>query len=174
MTHKNSSQMTVVDFEHLLDVCGADRTRWPLAERAGAAALLAADRDARRLLAHASAFDALLSRASEPAATDIAALADRIVAATIEPRSMGGAGRRGLPFAASVAAPWRVRLGSNGDFVRGAMLLAASLTIGVFVGQTQMGARAVPVFEAWTGITPPVTAERIALMDLHIETVDED
>jgi hypothetical protein len=61
------------------------------------------------------------------------------------------------------------------DWMRGAALLAASLVIGIFVGQSQLGARAVPALEDLTGMsTSAASAERLAMLDLHIEAVDED
>ena len=48
----------------LLDAYGADRTRWPEAERAAAWALIEADDTARALYEDARALDGLLSRAS--------------------------------------------------------------------------------------------------------------
>jgi hypothetical protein len=48
----------------LLDAYGADRTRWPEAERASAWALIEADDKARALYEDARALDGLLSQAS--------------------------------------------------------------------------------------------------------------
>ena len=58
--------------------------------------------------------------------------------------------------------------------MRGAALLAASLVLGIFVGQSPLGARAVPALEELTGINPTGSSARLAMLELHIEAVDED
>src|SRR4029078_10126008 len=76
-----SNNMTITDFERLLDVYGSDRTRWPVEARASAGQLVARDKAARRLLAEAEALDRALERAPLPSLAEEAALADRILAA---------------------------------------------------------------------------------------------
>ncbi len=76
-----SNNMTIADFERLLDVYGSDRTRWPVEARASAGQLVARDKAARRLLAEAEALDRTLERAPLPSLAEEAALADRILAA---------------------------------------------------------------------------------------------
>ena len=49
--------------ERLLDVCGADRTRWPARERLRFASFIGEDEGAKRLLAEADALDSLLDLA---------------------------------------------------------------------------------------------------------------
>lgn len=169
--------MTLADFARLLDVFGADRVRWPLAVRASAAQRLSSDPVAQRLLAEAEALDAVLLHSIEPTPSDIASLADRIVfaavtvaqtAASQEPRME----RPGARAVASSASP--ARLDWSYDFTRVAALLAASLMIGMFVGQSDVGARVVPALEDLTSLTSPLSAERVAMQDLHFEAVDED
>lgn len=178
MTMRNTHAMSVRDFEHLLEVYGADRTRWPIAARAAAAACLAADQEARRLLTEAKALDAVLMHAEEPHKTDIGALVERIVAATKEvsrPAVVAShpvaAANSSVDGSLAVSRP----IIAKKDWMRGAALLAASLVIGIFVGQSQLGARAVPALEDLTGMSASATsAERLAMLDLHIEAVDED
>ncbi len=176
MTTKLPTPLSVAEFEHLLDVYGADRTRWPLGRRAGAVALLTSDRRARDLLAEAAALDALLAKDSRQDAAAVRNLADRIIAA---------AGKGGAVVQAEVARPstWlnlhklprsvdnagRQRA-ANG--ARGAALLAASLLVGVFVGQSSFGERAVPALEALSGISIPADAG--AAVDLQTDTSDDD
>ena len=165
--------MTLPDFERLLDVYGADRTRWPLAARASAAARLASDVTARKLLTEAEALDTVLLHTAEPDKTDVVALAERIVAAArAMPRSAGSEGVTSVPV--GLPRQHRMTVASGRDAVRGAALLAASLLIGVFVGQSQLGARAVPALEELTGIASPASVDRLAMLDLHMEGVDED
>lgn len=163
--------MTLSDFERLLAVFGADRTRWPLTERAGAVARLASDRDARRLLAEAQALEAVLVHVSEPDRSDLSALADRIVAASqAAPRSVVRSVDTAVVMPIRARPPtWQIR-----HVWRDAVLLAASLTIGVFVGQSQFGTHAVPALEALTGISIPPSSDRLAALDLQVEPVDED
>jgi hypothetical protein len=77
----SGNNMTIGDLEHLLDVYGSDRARWPIDARSGAGQLAARDRAARRLLGEAEALDRLLERAPLPSLAREAALADRIIAA---------------------------------------------------------------------------------------------
>jgi len=65
--------MTLTRFERLLDVHGADLTRWPQAQRDAAERLLAADLAAAGALARARALDALIAREA-PAQDDVAAV----------------------------------------------------------------------------------------------------
>jgi hypothetical protein len=80
MTHSGNN-MTIADLEHLLDVYGSDRTRWPVDARAGAGQLATRDKAARRLLGEAEALDRVLERAPMPSLAREAALADRIISA---------------------------------------------------------------------------------------------
>ena len=175
MTTKNAPTMTLADFERLLDVYGADRTRWPLAARASAATRVAADAKARTLLAEAEALDAVLLRAPEPGGSDVSALADRIVAAALRAPRLASSG--GPPASASVPVVAVTRTPQRAPDrtpMRAAAVLAASMMIGIFVGQSQWGANALPAFEQLTGMTLPSNAERIALADLHVEAMDDD
>ena len=171
MTPRNAPTMTIAEFERLLDVYGADRTRWPLAARANAAMRLAVDGKARALFAEAEALDAVLLRAPEPEITEVTALANRIVAAAAgAPQMVTSTGAVAATAAVSRASlPARDRTP-----MRAAALLAASLMIGVFVGQSQWGANAVPALEQLTGITLQGSAEHIALADFHVEATDDD
>src|SRR5262245_23004312 len=81
MTSMSNLSMTLTDFEQLLEVYGADRTRWPADLRAAVAQLVARDAGAQRLLAETEALDRVLQSAPVPALAAEAALAERIVAA---------------------------------------------------------------------------------------------
>ncbi len=182
MTNRSTTAMSLSEFEHLLEVYGADRTRWPIAARASAAACLASSASARKLHSEAGALDAVLLLSEEPDKKDVTALIERIVAASqTTPRltapasemtdvSRRPAGRVVTPKSKIVAG----KVVAGRDWMRGVAVLAASLVIGIFVGQSQLGARAVPALEDLTGISAAQSADRLAMLDLHLEAVDED
>jgi hypothetical protein len=159
MTNSANAAMSYADLERLLDVYGADRTRWPVEARANAGHLVARDGAARRLLAEAEALDRVLERAPLPSLVSEAALAERIVAAARRtPRMVRILERPASPTASSrgsniirwpLAKPgWRPLAGSA--FGGAASLLAASLALGVFIGLTSLPQRVVPALQDMT------------------------
>lgn len=162
MTNMSNTGMNLAQFERLLEVYGSDRTRWPAEARTGAAQLVGRDATARQLLAEAEALDRVLDRAPLPPLAREPVLAERIVAAALRsPRMVklddapSGAAPRaaspvGLEADAASAAGARTALSSFG---RAAGLLAASLTIGVFLGLSNVPQRLVPALEEVTGAT---------------------
>ncbi len=173
MPHKTAPNMSRQEFQELLDVCGAERTRWPLSARAGAAALLAADAEARRVLAEAAALDAVLAHGVvdiSQDATTTSALATRIVAAAAKtPRIAAAAEAANRLHMNSPAASRHGRT----DVWRAAAVLAASMVLGIFVGQSQLGAQALPKIAALAGVSF-ASAERLAMADIEIEASDVD
>jgi hypothetical protein len=143
--------MTLAEFEHLLDVHGSDRTRWPLHQRSAALALLAHDDTARRLLSEADALDRVLAAAPGAQSRSLDALAARIVAsAASKPR---------LATATSVERSARVGRGAGrGEAWRAAALLAASLLVGVFVGVANPAGTVTTVFDDLRGETMTLSA----------------
>src|SRR6516164_2616183 len=104
MTNATNDDMTLAEFERLLDVYGSDRSRWPVAARASAGQLVARLAVARRLLAEAEGLDRVLERAPMPTLAREAALAERIlVAARRSPRMVAAAapGPTGVPAPAA-------------------------------------------------------------------------
>jgi hypothetical protein len=88
-------------FQELIDAYGAEPSRWPLAERAGAEALLANDAQARALVADAAALDALLDAAeAAPEPSDL--LRHRVLRAA--PRARAAISRFGWASGAGWAA----------------------------------------------------------------------
>lgn len=186
MTNWNDNTMTYAEFERLLDVYGADRTRWPVESRAGAGQLVARDKAARRLLAEVEALDRALERAPLPSLAREAELAERILAsARRSPRMVSAAGadmagggaalrpsasRTGnvVRFPAFSGSPrWlksRTALGSA------AGTLAASLALGVLIGLSSVTQSVVPAIEQLTGLTLNTSATAVAQIDL----LDED
>lgn len=70
--------------ERLLEVYGADRTRWPARERLRFASFIAEDGKAHRLVAESAALDRLLDLVPQAGAVRERALADRIMAAALQ------------------------------------------------------------------------------------------
>lgn len=101
-------------FQELIDAYGAEPSRWPLAERAGAEALLAVDAQARSLVTDAAALDALLNAAAAPEPSDL--LRHRVLRAA--PRARAAISRFGWASGAGWAAA-----------------AAAGVLVGVSIGQ---------------------------------------
>jgi hypothetical protein len=186
MPTRTADIMTRQDFQDLLDVYGADRTRWPLSARASAAAVLTADKAAVRMLSEAAALDAVLARGmanSAPSADATAALAARIVAAAgTAPRTVASSDkvpaspRLGYAVLSRRARPTHRpghRSAPRYGQWRAAAMLAASLVLGVFVGQTQFGAHALPKIAALAGVSF-VSPERLAMAEIELESSDVD
>ena len=127
--------------ERLLDIYGADRTRWPARERLRFAGVVSEDKLAARMLAEADALDQLLEQAPRASSADVDALKERIMAAALRAqraaacrRCFGQAGfGQGRP-------PRRPTGPFNPRFTRSqwpaAGMLAASLVLGVMLGWT--------------------------------------
>jgi hypothetical protein len=166
--------------EHLLEVYGADRTRWPARERLRFASLVAEDDGARRLVSEASALDSLLDLAPKASAAREQALKERIVAAALrqtEPRfavvarstepAAGGGWRAWAHRASALRAP-----ASSGWAAGG--LLAASLVVGVLLGSAGTFDTAVQQVAEATGYSAPDTSSHLALGDEMVSASDEE
>lgn len=175
-----SNNMTIADFERLLDVYGSDRSRWPVEARASAGQLVARDRSARRLLAEAEALDRTLERAPLPSLAKEAELADRILAAARRSPRMVSA----VTADASQVSPravvdnvirlpgpdTRPRWLRRARFGGATGMLAASLVLGVFFGLSNLSQGVLPAFEDMTGIALGAQSRTVAQVDL----LDED
>lgn len=117
--------MLLERFRELMDAYGGDPRRWPPAERASAAELLAQSPEARALLAEAATLDRFLDRAPPmtPATLDAERLITRTTAAAQE--------RPAVPLAGVM------RPAGRGLWLRAASLAAATI-IGFVVGWTQL------------------------------------
>ena len=126
---------TLQDLHSVLEIYGADRTRWPAAVRLRLAHVITSEPLARQALTEAAALDALLDLAPHVSVEREQALALKIVAAAVAQAQEVAAPRLG-ETAASVVARKPRSLASTGSFVRhaGAVLLAASLVLGIFAG----------------------------------------
>jgi hypothetical protein len=120
--------------ERLLEIYGADRTRWPARERLRFAGLVAEDVASRRLMAEASALDRLLDVAPKASADREHALKERIVAAALRQRHPKFAV---VARSSETAVPdwrsWARRAPASSGWAAGG-LLAASLVVGVMLG----------------------------------------
>jgi len=180
MTSRNEKNMSIADFERLLEVYGSDRTRWPVEARAGAGQLVARDKAARRLLAEVESLDRALERAPLPSLAREAELAERILAsARRSPRMVHAvkdtaarpaASRVGnvIRFPAFAGSPrWLTERTALGG---AAGTLAASLALGILIGLSSMTQSIVPAIEQMTGLALNSPATAVAQVDL----LDED
>jgi hypothetical protein len=175
MTSMSNKGMTMAELERLLEVYGADRARWPAEVRAAAAQVVAASAEARRLLAEAEALDRVLERAPVPGLAAEVALAERIVAAAqrsprivalpgahrsaeeaspgeaalVLARAAGASRRRQRP---SGPGRWGPRLLSREMGAAG--LLAASLAMGVVIGNLSLPPQLLPALADMAGLGP--------------------
>jgi hypothetical protein len=162
MTTMSNMSMTLAELGQLLDVYGADRVRWPANVRAAAAHFVARDVEARRLLAEAEALDRVLESAPVPALAVEAALVERIVAAAqrsprivkIEDSRPAVAGATSVQAAAPpvVVTPGSRRPRLLGREARAVGFLAASLVIGVVLGNSELTPQLLPELADMTGI----------------------
>lgn len=101
---RDASQLTIEQFEILIETFGADPARWPQDRVAEIERMARQSAAARRLLDEARALDRVLAAASSPDPARTSALADRIVAAaaaSATARSETGAQVIRLPVPAS-------------------------------------------------------------------------
>ena len=143
MTKNNKQVADREALERLLEIYGADRTRWPARERLRFASVISDDDAASHMLAEAQALDTLLDRASRPSDAAVEALKDRIMAAAMResPAKVSVATRPAASIrpAASVTSIWsrrRVLPAIAPRFAEwpAAAVLAASLVVGVMLG----------------------------------------
>jgi hypothetical protein len=125
--------MMIWRFRRLIEAYGADPARWPAGERARAEALLVRSERARRRLAEAQAFDAVLMADAKPAA-DERLIAAVIARATAEPQQRQPAQPREFRLDWSLARLWPQAVG-----------LAAAGVLGFVVG--------------WTDLLPPAPGD---------------
>lgn len=147
MTHDNDTRRATTEgLERLLDTYGADRSRWPARERLRYSAHAVENAEARRLVAEAEAFDRLLDLAADSGTGSLDALTARIMASAIASgaEARGTAGHPDGQERAVVPMRPRVRATKPGFHANdlgwpAAVLLAASVMIGVFVGTSGVG-----------------------------------
>jgi hypothetical protein len=138
MTKMNKRAEDREALERLLDIYGADRTRWPARERLRFAGVISEDKTAAHMLAEADALDRLLEQAPRASSADVEALKERIMAAALRAKAPQFAVVAGGKAAAGKVAAGRPAVVAR--FARGewpaAAMLAASLVLGVVLGST--------------------------------------
>jgi len=138
MTSAQQRQRDLERLQHLLEVYGGDRDRWPLHERRAVAELLARDSEAQKLVKEALVLDELIESAhltperNQEKAEDLAKLGDRIMAAALAERRQARSADALKP-AAVHAIRHRAR---PARLWPAASLLAACLVLGIMVGRS--------------------------------------
>jgi hypothetical protein len=137
MTMKDRQAEDREALERLLEIYGADRTRWPARERLRFASVISEDKAASRLLAEAQALDRLLDKAPRASEAGIEALKERIVAAALSsgaPQLAVVAGAKSAPDNVRQMRWRRPTLATTFREWPAAAVLAASLVLGVMLG----------------------------------------
>lgn len=164
----------------LLEVYGAERTRWPARERLRFAGIIAEDKEAQRLVREAAALDALLDRASSASKDREHALKERIMAAALrssETKLAVVAHGAGAPPKRSA---FRLPALAGGRSVTrhqipAAALLAASLVLGVMLGSAGTVTSTVQQVAEVTGLsTDAGDGSQVAYGDEIVAFADED
>ncbi len=184
MTTKDTRARDREALERLLDVYGADRTRWPARERLRFAGFISEDKVAQGLVAESAALDALLDRAPRASEDREHALKERIVAAALrqnEPQlavvPTAGESDAESRFATRVR---HTRRGPSPAGTRGrrewpvAALLAASLVVGVMLGSAGTFDTTVQEVAEATGIASVGESSQLALGEDILALADED
>ena len=186
MTTKDTRAEDRQALVRLLEIYGADRTRWPARERLRFAGFISEDDDARRAMVEAAALERLLDLAPKASSTREQALKERIVAAALrsaEPRlavvTRGSDGAAWRPRAASAARAAWARLPSLAGAPASsgwaaAELLAASLFVGVLLGSAGTFDTTVQQVAEATGYAVSADSSQLALGEEMVAAADED
>jgi hypothetical protein len=160
--------------ERLLDIYGADRTRWPARERLRFASLVAEDSASRLLMAEATALDELLDFAPKASAAREHALKERIVAAALrQAHPKFAVVSRSSVTSSSGWRSWARRAPASSGWAAGG-LLAASLVVGVMLGSAGTFDTAVQGIADAAGYATADSSSHLALGEEMISTSDEE
>lgn len=165
--------------ERLLEVCGADRTRWPARERLRFASVVGEDAEAKRMVAEAAALDSLLDLAPRASDDREHALKERIVATALRSAETKLAVVGGSAKADPARAPARPRSyafgrASVGQELPAAAVLAASLVIGVMLGSAGTFDSTMQNVAEVTGLASAGDSSQLALGEEIVAVADED
>lgn len=175
MTNSSTKPMSLAEFAELVDTFGADRTRWPLLRRHRADALIALDADARRLLDEAAALDTVLDQATIPEPSNLDGLLDKVMArATAGPRLATSTPSAAANQTRVTATRPRVSTADRRDAWRAGALMAASLVAGLYLGQAQIGATAIPVMQELAATTFGTGSQGFAFATLTTDALDDE
>lgn len=161
----------------LLEVHGADRTRWPARERLQFASVISEDKAAARLLAEAQALDRLLDKAPRPSEAGIDALKERIMAAALrtrEPQLTVITGSKPASVRTWPAQWHRPALAARFAELPAAAVLAASLVLGVMLGSAGTFDATVQEVAQVAGFGSTSDGSQLALGDEAYGQTDED
>lgn len=163
MTRKDPRVVGLAELEAALDTYGADRTRWPAPLRHALSGLIAGNTNAQKVLKRAEVFDRLLDSAPRYEAHKLDRLADRIVAAA-----------EGQSRVVSFKRPRRPAYFGSREYGFAAAALAASLLIGVVVGQSNVVGPAAEIFDSASSLSAAGTNTQMALSDDADSLLEED
>jgi hypothetical protein len=176
MTNKDTQATDREALARLLEIHGADRTRWPARERLRFAGVISEDKTAAKLLAEAEALDRLLDQAPRASAAGIEALKERIVAAALrthEPHLAVIAGGKKVAVLPQ-ARPGRRSLATRYVEWPAAAVLAASLVLGVMLGTTGTFETTMQEVAQVAGFGSTSDSSQLALGDEALGQSDED
>jgi len=152
--------------EDVLAIYGSDRTRWPAAARSELAVLIASSVQARDMVAEAEALDRLIDIAPALSTPRLAMLADRIATQAERTPRMGVV--LGTEAARTKPSPdWRRP-------AAGITALAASLVLGIMIGQNASLAPAVTEMANAVGIESLGDGSQLLSTDEAYIGIDED
>jgi hypothetical protein len=177
MTNKATQATDREALARLLEIHGADRTRWPARERLRFAGVISEDKTAAKLLAEAEALDRLLDQAPRASVAGIEALKERIVAAALRTHEPQLAVIAGGKKVAVVPHAQRGRRSLTTRFVEwpAAAVLAASLVLGVMLGTTGTVGTAMQEVAQVAGFGNGTSdGAQLALGDDALGQIDED
>lgn len=177
--------MTLEEFGDLLDAYGGDAVRWPGERRAAAETLLTTSSEAAVMLAEARALDKVLATYQPPDRDRLAALTDRIVAASGSASVDDGHGaanivrfperRDAIPSLTASSRREATPLASGRRRQSGwqaAAALVASLVFGISVGLADLTPS--PLAALAELASPGTTDSEYALSGLQIDGIDEE
>lgn len=132
MSNQSESALRLQELSRLLELYGADKNRWPAADRIRLSSFIAIDPRGKAALAQAAALDRLLDMAPAVSAERERALAERIMAAVAATNPLPSAASNIVPFPApkKTAIPFLHKQARHAA----SALLAASLVLGIFAG----------------------------------------
>ena len=175
MTNKDTQARDREALARLLEIHGADRTRWPARERLRFAGVVSEDKAAAKLLAEAAALDRLLDQAPRASEAGIEALKERIMAAALrsrEPQLVVVAG--GKPAAKVLEPQGRSAFAARFAEWPAAAVLAASLVLGVMLGTTHTFETTMQEVAQVAGFGSTSDSSQLALSDDGLGQIDED
>lgn len=164
MTEKTGLEL----LDDVLAIYGSDRARWPTGVRNELAGLIASSAEARAMVAEAEALDRLMDLAPKMSGDRLALLSDRIAAQAERTPRMSVIPGTNQPRA-KPAPEWR-------RHATGITALAASLVLGILIGQNATLAPAVSEMATAVGIESLGDGSQIASTDeAYIDVgIDED